>query len=176
MSFIGELLVSVGRVVFMRGSPERIYYTRRLFIGALLGAVAASGVAQWLYFGDHLAFVILRVFAELMPFMLMMVLLTARIARFRLARVMLVLVLISLIADGLLLLISPAVQVFDPAVAQHVLAYAVAAVASYGAASVVAWGLNKPLVRGAGVIAMYVAATLGLDLAFRHLYQIMAAG
>jgi len=175
MTFLWELVASVLRVVFLRGSPERIYYTRRLFIGALLCAVTLSASAQWLYFGDHVVFVILRVFAEIMPFMLMMVLLTAKIARFRLARMMLVLVLISALADALLLLISPLTWFADPAV-QAGIGYMVGAAAIYGCASVVAWGLNRPLSHGAGVIGLYVAAAVGLDLAFRHLYQIMAAG
>ena len=175
MTFVLELVRSVFRIVFLRGSPERIYYTRRLFIVCLALAVLASASVQVFYFGDHLVFVILRVFAELTMFMLMMTLLTARIPRFRLARMMLVLVLISLMTDVLLVLISPAVAaaLLTPPASQY-LAYVLGGIAMYGAASVVAWGLSKPLVRGAAVIGMYVAAVVGLDMAFRHLYQIMA--
>ena len=104
-----------------------------------------------------------------------MTLLTAKIARFRLARMMLVLVLISLLTDTLMLVLSPVggAGLWSPQAAQYV-AYLLAALALYGAASVVAWGLNKPLYRGAGVIGLYVLAVVGLDMAFRHLYQIMA--
>lgn len=175
MGFVWELVHSVFRIVFLRGSPERIYYTRRLFRGALALAVLASVLVQIYYFGDHLVFVILRVFAELVMFMLMITLLTAKIARFRLARMMLVLVLISLLTDTLLLLMSPlgAAGIWSAQAAQYA-AYLLGAIALYGAASVVAWGLSKPLFQGAGVMALYVAAVVGLDMAFRHLYQIMA--
>ena len=176
MGFIRELLASVGRIVFLRGSPERLYYTRRLFIVSLLLAVAASAAVQLVLFDDHLVFVLLRVFAELTMFMLMMVVLTAKIARFRLARMMLVLVLISLFTDLLLTLIGTVLS-YRTSTAELVdtIAYGVSAVALYGGSSVVAWGLQRPLWAGAGVLLLYVIAARGLDMAFRGLYEIMAA-
>ena len=176
MSFLKELILHVGRIVFLRGSPERIYYTRRLFIVSLLLAVAASAAVQTVLFDDHVVFVILRVFAELTMFMLMMVVLTAKIARFRLARMMLVLVLISLMADTLLTLIGAVVsyRTAEPQLVDTI-AYAFAAVALYGAANVTAWGLQRPLHVGAGVMLLYAIASTGLDMAFRGLYEIMAA-
>ena len=108
MDSLGALISGMLRVIFLRGSPERVYYTRRRFIVALLLAVAVSALVQWFYHGDHLVFVILRVFAELTMFMLTMVFLTRRVARFRLAYLMLVLVLISLFADTFLLALAPA--------------------------------------------------------------------
>ena len=171
------LLVSVLRIIFLRGSPERINYDRRLFIVVLLGAVAASAAAQTLYFGDHVAFTILRVFAEVTMFMVMMVLLTAKIPRFRLARMMLALVLISLLCDSLLILLSPitGLGLLESSQATYI-AWLVALPAIYGAASVLAWRLRKVFAHGLGVFILYVAAVVGLDMAFRHLYQIMASG
>ncbi len=176
MGFLFGLVSSVGRIVFLRGSPERIYYTRRLFIVSLLLAVVASAAVQAVLFNDHVVFVILRVFAEMTMFMLMMVVLTAKIARFRLARMMLVLVLISLIADVLLTVVGAGVSYrnADPELVDGI-AYVVSAVALYGASSVIAWGLKRPLWFGAGVMALYVVAAVGLDLAFRGLYEVMAA-
>ena len=176
MAFLWGLVTNVGRIVFLRGSPERIYYTRRLFIVSLLLAVSASAAVQLLLFDDGLVFTLLRVFAELTMFMLMMVILTAKIARFRLARMMLVLVLISLLADMLLAGVGTGVS-YRSAAAQVVdaIAYGVSAVALYGAANVLAWGLQRPLLWGAGGMLLYVAAASGLDAAFRGLYQIMAA-
>ena len=75
MTYLWTLLQNVLRIVFLRGSPERIYYTRRLFIVAVILAVLVSALVQWFYHGDHVVFVILRVFAELTMFMLMAVLL-----------------------------------------------------------------------------------------------------
>ena len=181
MAFLWELLNSVFRIVFLRGSPERIYYTRRLGVVALLCAVLASGCAQWLYFDDHFVFVLLRVFAEVTLFMLMMVVLTAKIARFRLARMMLVLVIISLLTDIVLVLLSPVFSLewlnVDHArdYAQY-LGYGFGLVATYGAASVLSWGLHKPWVSGAMVIGAYIVGVVALNAGFRHLYQIIAAG
>jgi len=175
MAFLWGLISSVGRIVFLRGSPERIYYTRRLFIVSLLLAVLASAGVQVVLFADHVVFVILRVFAEITMFMLMMVVLTAKIARFRLARMMLVLVLINLLADALLILVGTVLS-YRTADIQLVdgMAYVVSAIAAYGASSAMAWGLQRPLMFGAGVILLYVAAATGLDMAFRGLYEVMA--
>ena len=181
MAFIWELLSSVFRIVFLRGSPERIYYTRRLAIVALLSAVLASGSAQWLFFGDHVVFIILRVFAEITLFMLMMVFLTAKITRFRLARMMLVLVMISLLTDVVLVLLSPFfflewLNVDHARDYAQYLAYGFGVVAAYGAASVLSWGLRKPWVSGAMLIGTYIVGVVALNSGFRHLYQIIAAG
>ncbi len=171
MGYIKELLLSVLRIVFLRGSPERIYYTRRLFIVSLLLAVAASAAAQVLYHGDHVVFVILRVFAEVTIFMMMMVLFTAKVGRFRLARMMLVLVLISLLADSVLVVLSPLpLGEMGPAVA-----YAVGAVAFYGASSAMTWGLSRPLWQAAAYLLGYVVAVYFLDNAFRYLYDMYVA-
>jgi len=106
--------------------------------------------------------------------MLMIVFLTAKITRFRLARMMLVLVLINLIADSTLLIVSPAVQIgLLPERPAQILAFGIAAVALYGAMSVLAWGLNKPLYYGASVAGVYVAAVVALDESFKHFYSIM---
>ena len=173
MGYVKDLLLSVLRIVFLRGSPERIYYTRRLFIVALLLAVLASAAAQFLYHGDHVVFVILRVFAELTLFMMMMVLLTAKIGRFRLARMMLALVLISLLADTVLVLLS-ALPLPEMEQLHDVLAYAVAAAALYGGASAMSWGLSRPLWTAVAYMAGYVVAVLALNGAFRHLYGMYA--
>jgi uncharacterized membrane protein YcfT len=177
MAFVLGLLRDVIRIVFLRGSPERIYYTQRLGRYSLLLAVVASAAAQALYFQDTVVFVILRVFAEATMFMLMMVLLTAKITRLRLAKVLVVLVLISLLVDSLLALLGIGLNLAGLEQNLRVApAYLLAACALYGAASVVAWGLSKPLLQGAGVMGLYVLAVLGLDMSFRHLYQMMAGG
>jgi len=177
MAFVLGLLQDVVRIVFLRGSPERVYYTQRLGRYSLLLAVVASAAAQALYFQDTVVFVILRVFAEATMFMLMMVLLTAKITRLRLAKVLVVLVLISLLVDSLLALLGVGLNLAGIDQNLRVLpAYLLAACALYGAASVVAWGLSKPLLQGAGVMGLYILAVLGLDMSFRHLYQMMAGG
>ncbi len=172
MDSLAATLQGLAKVVFLRGSPERIFYTRRRFIVSLLLAVAASAAVQAFYFNDHLVFVILRVFAELTMFMLAIVFLTRKIARFRLAYAMFVLVLISLAADLVLIVLSVPV----PESVRGGVGYGVGLVALYGASNTVAWGLRKPLHHGAGVMALYVAAVVGLDSAFRSLYQTMAGG
>ncbi len=170
MSFLWTLLVSVLRIAFLRGSPERIYYTRRLFLFSLLLAVLASAVAQYLYHGDHVVFVILRVFAELTMFMLFIVLMTAKIARFRLARMMLPMVLISLLMDVVLILLSP----LPLAGVSDYVAFALGAAAGYGASSCLAWGLKARLWQAGCYVAVYVVAVHGLDAAFRHLFGMYA--
>ncbi len=176
MMYLWELTLNVVRIVFLRGSPERIYYTRRLFLVALTIAIAASAATQVLLFGDHLTFVVLRVFAELTLFMLMMVLLTAKVARFRLVRMGLALVLISLFADMLLTVLSPlfVLQILS-AESARMLAFGVAGIACYGAANALAWGLQKGVSTGLAYVALYAVAVQGLDFAFRSLYQMMAS-
>ncbi|CAE7149479.1 GALNS [Symbiodinium necroappetens] len=151
--------LDVVRIVFLRGSPERIYYTQRLGRYSVLLAVVVSAATQAVYFQDNVVFVILRVFAEVTMFMLMMVLLTARISRLRLAKVLLTLVLISLLTDSVLTLSGVGLNLASIELSLRALpAYLLAAFALYGASSVVAWGLNKPLVQGAGVMGVYVVA------------------
>ena len=165
------------RVVFQRGSPERIFYTRRRFIVCLILAVVLSGLAQAFFFQDHLVFVILRVFAELTMFMLAIVLLTAKIARFRLAYMMLVLVMISALMDAtLLVLAAPLTMLAGSETIRPWLGWLVGAAAAYGAANVFAWGMRREIMIGVGIVAMYLIASVGLDLAFRGLYDVMAAG
>jgi hypothetical protein len=177
MAFVLGLLKDVARIVFLRGSPERIYYTQRLGRYSVLLAVAASAAAQAVFFQNNVVFVILRVFAEVTMFMLMMVLLTAKITRLRLAKVLLTLVLISLLTDSILTLSGIGLNLASIELNLRTLpGYLLAAFALYGASSVVAWGLNKPLLQGAGVMGLYVVAVLCLDMSFRHLYQMIAAG
>ena len=171
------------RVIFRRGSPERILYTRRRFIIGLFAAMVACALVQAWFYQDHLVFVILRVFAELTTFMMAMVILTAKIPRFRLAYLMLVLVFISLFFDASLLLIAGVMALlealaeitFDTTTRTYVGAL-LALPIIYGAASCVAWGLRKAWSQGAVVMAAYVGAALGIDLAFRGLYSVMAGG
>ena len=169
---ISQLVVGVLRVIFLRGSPERVHYSQLRFYIALALAVILSAVAQHYFYADHVVFVILRVFAELTSFMLAIVLLTAKIARFRLTYMMLLLVMISIFNDSLLLLFS--VLPLEQYVME--IGLFVGLVSLYGASSVMAWGLRKPLQSGAGVMALYVAAVVGLDLSFRFLYDIVATG
>lgn len=170
MSYLISLITSVLRIVFLRGSPERIYYTRRLFIVSLFLALIMSGLAQAFYHADHPVFVILRVFAELTMFMVMMVLLTAKIVRFRLARMMLPMVLISLMMDSVLTLLSP----LPLGTLTGPLAIALGAIAFYGAANCLAWGLKAKLWQAAAYLLAYVAAVTGIDSAFRHLFGMYA--
>jgi hypothetical protein len=171
MTSLRSLVTGVLRVIFLRGSPERIFYTRRRFIVALFAALLASGLVQWFFYHDHVVFVVLRVFAEVTMFMLTMVLLTRKVARFRLAYLMLTLVLIGLFADLVLLALGLVLPI-DYRIAAGL---AAGAVAWYGASSATAWGLRKPWHYGALVMLLYVAATVGLDMAFRSMYEIMAA-
>ena len=57
--------------------------------------------------------------------------------------------------------------------AQYV-AYAVGGVAIYGGSNCLSWGLHSSFGKGLGCVALYVASALGLDMAFRGLYEIMA--
>lgn len=165
------VLRQTGRIMFMRGSPERLLYSRRTMIVALLLAVLLSGAARMVYFGDHLTFAILWAFAKTTMFMLWMVLLTAKVARLRLASMMLSLVLISLCIDGVYLLTGP----LPLGEARTLLGRVWGLSALYGMASVVGWALRKPLGTGAMQATGYLAAVVGLDMAFRHLYATMAA-
>ena len=159
------------RILFLRGSPERILYARSTMLWSLAAAVLASAAARLAYFDDPYIFVLLWVFAKLTMFMLWMTLLTARVVRLRLANAMLCLVLASLAYDVVLLLLSPLPlgELAGPA------AWLWAAAIAYGAGNIAAWALRKPLTHGLAQVAGYYAAFIGLDLAFRHLYSIMAA-
>ena len=177
MQSITDMLQGLFRVMFLRGSPERIHYTRRRFIIGLLLAIVASTLVQIFYFNDHLVFIVLRVFAEMTMFMLAMVILTTNITRFRLAYLMLILVMISVAADSILLLLGLVMQLFtDHPAGRDWLAIGLGAIALYGASNVMAWGLRKKFVMGAMVMLGYVAAVLALNVSFRYLYEIVAAG
>ncbi|MEM7077489.1 MAG: hypothetical protein AAF513_02570 [Pseudomonadota bacterium] len=163
-SFVGLL-----RVIFLRGSPERVFYTRPRFIWGLLLAMCASAAVGFYFYQDHPVFVILRIFAKLTMFMLTIVFLTRKIARFRLAYMMLVLVLISLLVDTVLLVLAA----FWPEAWRLGTGMVLGACAFYGASNTFAWGLRKPLWHGALVAGLYVAAALALEHAFRSLYTTM---
>jgi hypothetical protein len=112
------------------------------------------------------------VFAELTVFMVWMVLLTAKVARLRLASLMLVLLLISLFGDSVLLLLSP-LPLAD--VARPLgLIWGIALL--YGAGNATSWALRKPLSHGCLQSGLYGLFAVGLDLAFRGLYEIVAVG
>ena len=156
--------------MFLRGSPERILYVRKFFIVALLSALVTSGLLQFFGYGDHVVFVILRVFAEITMFMLWMVFMTAKVARLRLANMMLVLMMISVVMDlATLLVVLP-----FPLELRANVGMIMGIVAAYGVSNVVAWALRKPILFGALHFGLYLAAVTGLDLAFRGLYETMA--
>ena len=167
-----NMMAGVWRVIFLRGSPERVHYSRRRFLVGLFVAILLSGCVQWFVHEDHVTFVVLRVFAELTMFMLAVTLLTAKVARFRLAYAMLLLVLISACADAAMLLFAalPPGQILSGT--SIVLGLA----ASFGAANTFAWALRKPISQGIVVVGVYLAAVWGLNLAFRALYDIAAFG
>ena len=167
-----NLVIATLRIMYLRGSPERILYSRQLMIVSLLLALVVSGCARYLYFDDHIPFATLWVFAKTTMFMLWMVLLTAKVARLRLATMMLSLVLISLVVDVGYVLLSPLPL---GGLADSV-AWIWGASALYGIGSVVAWARRQSLLQGLTQGAGYLAVFMGLDLAFRHLYSIMAAG
>lgn len=170
------MMVGVVRVILLRGSPERVHYSRRRFIVTLLLAVAAAGAVQAFYYLDHVVFIILRIFAELTMFMLGMVVLTAWVARFRLAYVMLLLVLISLGHDLVLLALAVVGQVTATLPWPAWAGWPVHLAALYGASNVLSWGLRTGLVRGGLVALGIVVLSLGIELAFRWLYDLAAAG
>lgn len=157
--------------MYVRGSPERILYSRRLMIVCLLLALVLSGLARHLYFSDHMPFAILWVFAKTTMFMLWMVLLAAKVARLRLATMMLSLVLISLVVDMGYVVLSP----LPLGELRRVVAWIWGASALYGIGSVVAWARRQSLLQGLTQGAGYLVVFMGLDLAFRHLYSIIAA-
>lgn len=164
-------LQSLMRIMFLRGSPERILYSRKLFIGALVSALFASGLLQFFGYGDHLVFMILRVFAEITMFMLWMVFMTAKVARLRLANMMLILMMISVLVDSF----TTFALLPTPLELRNTVGVVIGLIAAYGVSNVVAWALRKPIHIGALYFALYYAAVTGLDLAFRGLYEVMAS-
>ncbi len=52
----------MARIAFMRGSPQRIHYSRRLTLAALLALLVLSAVAQVYVFHSHPIVVVLYVF------------------------------------------------------------------------------------------------------------------
>ena len=162
------------RIMFLRGSPERILYQRRDFIVSLFVAIAASAVVQFVYFIDTPLLAGLRVFAELTMFMLWMTLLTAKVGRLRLAQAMLILIYISIFMDSVLITCG-VWQRFLPFPDVNVVAVLLGLVMCYGGANVVAWALRKPLSAGALQMAGYALAVVALDGTFRYLFGIMAA-
>ncbi|NKC01624.1 MAG: hypothetical protein GKR90_24415 [Pseudomonadales bacterium] len=163
------LLHSLLRILFQRGSPERILYARKLFIASLFGAIAASALLQHFVYLDHLVFVILRIFAELTMFMLWIVFLTAKVARLRLANMMLVLLLISILVDLTTLVLG----LVTPVEWRIWLGIGVGAIASYGVGNVVGWALRNPIQIGMLHFYGYIAVVTALDLSFRGLYNTM---
>ena len=173
----GYATTTLLRILFLRGSPERILYERRFFIIGLLAALALSAAAQYGYHQDHLVFVVLRVFAELTIFMLWMVILTGKVARLRLASVMLILVWTSVLMDTVLLslilpfnLLAATPQVFTGT------AYILGGALCYGLVSVVGWGLKSTQMTGMALVHVvgYVACVTFLDSTFRYLFNIVA--
>lgn len=157
------------RILFQRGSPERILYLRKLFITSLFGALAASALVQHFVYLDHLVFVILRIFAELTMFMLWVVYLTAKVARLRLANMMLVLLLISITVDLSTLLVG----LFTPLEGRIWVGIALGAMATYGIGNVVGWALRSSIQIGMLHFISYIAVVTALDLSFRGLYHTM---
>ena len=161
--------------MFLRGSPERILYDRWLLRLGLLFAIVLSGLAQMFYHGDHVVFVLLRVFAELITFMLWMVVLTGSVGRLRLAQAMMVLVWISTFAD--VVLASIGLSGLANALEEQVLnltAIVVSTIAIYGAANTMSWAMRKKLTVGGVHLIGYALVVWALDAAFRGLYNMAA--
>ena len=172
-----QTLKALLRIAFLRGSPERILYGRGKFIAGLLLALVAAGAAQYFYHADHLVFALLRVFAEVTIFMMWMVLLTAKVARLRLATLMLSLVGLSLLSDGVLLLLAVPFQLLAVGdVLRDVVAFVWGAAICYGAGSAVGWALHqRSMNNGILHVIGYVVVVAALEVSFRYLYNIMAA-
>ena len=167
-------LVSLLRIMFLRGSPERILYDRRWFILGLVAAIVLSALVQLIYFGDTAIFAGLRVFAELTMFMLWITLLTAKVGRLRLAQAMLMLVWISVVADAVLLLLG-LLGLSLPIAPRDVIAVLWAAVVCYGVVNVIGWARREAMPAAALQVLGYVVAVVVLDGTFRYLFGIMAA-
>lgn len=166
-------LLDLLRILFLRGSPERILYTRSMAIVGLVVAVCLSTAAQLVFFQDHMVFAILRVFAEVTMFMLWIVLLTAKVAWLRLANTMLVLVWASVLMDAALVLVGVLFSATG-AMASYA-AYLWSAGILYGAVNVVAWALRqRGLFNQAWLhVGGYVVAVWAVDGVFRYLYGMM---
>jgi hypothetical protein len=166
-------LLDLLRILFLRGSPERILYTRSMAIGGLAVAVCLSAAAQFIFFQDHLVFVILRVFAEVTMFMLWIAFLTAKVARLRLANAMLILVWASVLMDAVFVLVG---ALFSPigAIADYA-AYLWSGAIFYGAVNVIAWALQlRGLFNPAWLqVGGFVLAVWLVNGVFRYLYGMM---
>jgi hypothetical protein len=169
---IGNIATNLLRVIFLRGSPERIHYSTKLFVVALLLAIIASGSAQVLYFADDITLTVLRGFCELTMFMVGVVLLTRKVARIRLARLMLVLVSISLLADVVLSFCG----LLDIPLTTNIAHYVIGIAAIYGASNALHWAIKGNFLLGVAGIGGYVLVVTVLYETFRGLFAIIASG
>ena len=168
-----NLISQLMRVIFMRGSPERVLYDRWLLRLGLLFAVLLAATAQSVLHQDHVVFVLLRVFAELVVFMLWMTYLTSRVGRLRLAQAMMFFFWISAFADLVLALLG---LVGLDERWRDILAIGIGAIAAYGAANTLSWALRRKLSYAGAQVLGYMLLTWALDAAFRALYNLAAFG
>lgn len=166
---LANVVTNLLRVIFLRGSPERIHYSTKLFIVALLLAIAASAAVQAIVFDDPALLVGLRVFSELTMFMLAMVLLTRKVARLRLARFMLVVVAISLLADTALLLCG----LLNFQSVTRIGVYIIGFSAVYGASNALHWAIKGQFWLATVGVCGYVLVVTVLDNTFRGLFSVM---
>jgi len=105
-------------------------------------------------------------------FMVGVVLLTRKVARIRLARLMLVLVSISLLADVVLSFCG----LLDIPLITNIAHYVIGIAAIYGASNALHWAIKGNFLLGVAGIGGYVLVVTVLYETFRGLFAIIASG
>lgn len=156
MQTAGSIGRSLYRLVFRRGSPQRIQYSPHLTIGALLALVLlAVAVRRWVFGGDVLA-VVLYLFTVLAGLYLGAALASRRIARSR-SRVALQAALLVLGAAHLLVLLAAPLSGLVP-VRWVALAAALAALAGLGSCTRFALGTTGSKAYAWTLLFLFAAA------------------
>lgn len=150
---LGDLL----GIIYLRRSPERLVYTRRILIAALVLAVAAAFAAHVLFLGLSVPFALLKIVCEL-GLLVVALNQTTRIqaVRYRVLKMTIALLLISALGDALLVGLS--ILPLQPP--RQVVAMLVLGSQVFGGVNCVQFGISVSWLRAAMFAAAYIVAAL----------------
>ena len=166
---VQSMLVSTIGIALLRRSPERLPYTKGLFYGAIGFAVVFSIMSSILFFGFTLPDALAKVVAQLGLFVLGLRLFPKTAAvRARVLRMALAAVLMSAIADAVIICLAslPIVEPFF--VVRQVGVASVWIMLIYGLVNAVHYGVGGSRWRAFGYVGGYVIAALVLLAVLRE--------
>lgn len=144
------------RIVFRRGSPQRIHYSQRLTLWSLLALVVLAAVSQRYVFGNDAVGIILYLFTWFSGMYLAVAFASRRVPRGRLRQGLQSAVLILAAAHLVLLLAAPVARAMD--FLPYLLGALVGAGALMGLANCVHFALGGSRARAVGHTLIFAFA------------------